>query len=81
MKNNHYWMCIIGPVNWNDIPAGGDLILRMPVRDKFNEVFGEDKICSSGWSVDEERYQLLRILHLLSTSELKKILNQYMKSK
>jgi len=79
MKNNLYWMCIIGPVDRKDIPQGGDAILRMPVRDVFNDVFGQDDVCASGWGIDEERYQLLRSLHLLSTSDLKKILKQHKK--
>lgn len=70
-----YWMCIIGDVDPKLYKGNGaDGPLRHAVRDKFNEIFGPDNVCSSGWGIDEERYQLLRSLHLKSTLELKTLL-------
>jgi len=80
-NNNLYWMCMIGPVDRKEIPEGGDSILRMAVRNKFYEVFGEDEVCASGWGIDEKRYQVLRILHLIPTKDLEKFIKQYQKSK
>ena len=73
-KKKNYWMCIIGGVSDKKLNKyfGADSILRMPVRNAFNEAFGADEVCSSGWGIDEERYQLLRIITNVSTEELKK---------
>jgi len=75
-KNKQYWMCIIGgvPKKKLDKYDGADSILRQPVRNSFNEFFGEDEVFASGWGIDEERYNLLRELHSKSTQELKKLL-------
>lgn len=75
-KNKQYWMCIIGGVSKKELNKhyGADSILRQPVRDAFNDVFGEDEVCASGWGIDEERYQILRVLQSKSTEELKKLI-------
>lgn len=70
-----YWMAIIGPADPNEYKGNGaDSPLRRAVRDKFNEIFGEDEVCASGWGIDEERYKVLRELHTKSTSDLIKAL-------
>lgn len=76
MKDKQYWMCIIGGVPKKELNKhwGADSILRQPVRQSFNDVFGEDEVCASGWGIDEERYNILRILHSKSTEELKKLI-------
>lgn len=53
---------------------GADWPLRQVVRNEFNEIFGEDEVCASGWGIDEERYELLRSLHLKPTQDLTKAL-------
>lgn len=75
-ENKQYWMCIIGgvPKKKLDIHFGADSILRQPVINAFNNTFGEHVVCASGWGIDEERYNVLRILHLKSTEELKKLI-------
>ena len=66
-----YWMCIIGPVNPDKYKGNGaDLPLRMAVRNTFNEIFGKDEVCASGWGISQERYEALRILHGFSTEKL-----------
>lgn len=70
-KDKQYWMCIIGGVSKHKIPFGGDSILRQPVRNAFNNAFGEDEVCSSGWGINEERYNLLRIITNVKTDKLK----------
>jgi hypothetical protein len=72
--SKEYWMCIIGGVDRNSLPMGSDSPLRMAVREKYFQMFGHDDVCASGWGIDEERYQVLRELHLKSTEELKKLL-------
>ena len=74
-KDERYWSCIIGPVDIKNLGGGEDATLRMPVRDAFNERFGEDKVCSSGWGITKERYELLRYLNSLDTEVLKKIVD------
>lgn len=70
-----YWMCIIGGVDPSKYEGNGaDYPLRQAVREKYYEIFGEDEVCASGWGINEERYHLLRSLHLKSTEELKKLL-------
>ena len=81
MKNNRYWMCIIGPVDDKDIPSTGDIMLRMSARNKFNELFGKDKVCTSGWSIDEKRYHLLQFISLLSNEDIEKLIKQHIESK
>lgn len=75
-KNKQYWMCIIGGVSKKELDKhfGADSILRQPVRKAFNNIFGEDEVCASGWGIDEERYEILRILDSKSTNELKKLI-------
>lgn len=48
-----FWYCIIGAIDRNKVPWGGDFPLRDTVQDKFIEMFGEqaDK-CSSGWGLN-----------------------------
>ena len=70
-NKKQYWMCLIGPVGPNKYKGNGaDLPLRMAVRDKFNEIFGPDEVCASGWGISQERYEALRILHMFSTEKL-----------
>lgn len=75
-KDKQYWMCIIGGVPKKELNNhfGADSILRQPVRYAFNNTFGEDEVCASGWGIDEERYNILRSLHLKPTEELKKFI-------
>lgn len=82
IKNKRYWMCIIGGTNPNLYKGNGaDFPLRMAVRDKYNEIFGEDEVCASGWGIDEERYNILRTLHSKSTEELKELLEIFKEEK
>lgn len=75
MGDKQYWMCIIGSTNPNKYKGNGaDFPLRNAVRDVYNDIFGEDEVCSSGWGIDEERYIILRDLHSKSTEDLKKLL-------
>lgn len=76
-KKKEYWMCIIGGVTKDKLGWGADWPLRQAVRDKFIEIFDQpDDVCASGWGIDEERYELLRTIHLKSTEELKKMLKK-----
>ncbi len=72
MENNtkRYWSCIIGPIEKNKIPFGGDFPMRDAVKNRFFEMFKEDAdICSSGWGLTEEMKTRLNIIsHLSITS-------------
>lgn len=60
-----YWLGIIGPVEDTDVPQGGDLPMRMAVRDEIEKLipnFG-NPVFSSGWDVTEE--QRKRVLDAL----------------
>jgi len=74
-----YWMCIIGGTNLSNKykGKGADWPLRQAVRNKYNEIFDTDDVCVSGWGIDEERYKILRNLHLKSTLDLKQMLFDY----
>lgn len=75
---NQYWMCIIGPTNPDNYKGNGaDGPLRANVKNTFYKIFGNHKVCASGWGIDEERYQLLRKLHSLPTITLKEILKTH----
>lgn len=76
MSNKQYWMCMIGPADPTEYKGNGaDFPLRNAVRNAFYDMFDpEDDVCSSGWGIDEERYQLLRTIHLYPTEDLKKVL-------
>ncbi|HRU00060.1 MAG TPA: hypothetical protein P5231_11030 [Ignavibacteriales bacterium] len=76
-KNKQYWYCLIGgvPKRKLDKYYGADSILRHPVRNAFNEVFGPDEVCVSGWGIDEERYNLLMLIESKSTEDLKNLLD------
>lgn len=76
-----YWMCIIGGVPKNKLGWGADGPLRMTVRNKFFNLFGDDDVCSSGWGINQERYEVLSSLHMLPTEKLKSILKKLDKSK
>jgi len=70
-----YWMCIIGGVDPSIYKGNGaDGPLRSVIRNKYNEIFGPDETCSSGWGIDEERFELLMKITNMSTEDLKKLL-------
>jgi hypothetical protein len=73
-EENRYWSCLIGPVPKSQLRNGEDATLRMPVRTAFYERFGNDEVCSSGWGITQERYELLRIIEGLPTPMLKKLI-------
>lgn len=77
MKNKklQYWSCLIGPADPNEYKGNGaDGPLRGAVRNVFFDIFGHDKVCASGWGIDQERYDILRNLDCRSTAELKKLI-------
>lgn len=69
--SKQYWYCIIGGVEQDNLPFGSDSILRQPVRDAFNQAFGQDKTCASGWGINEERYNAICTLMMYDTDTLK----------
>lgn len=82
-ERKEYWMCLIGPINPNKYKGNGaDFPLRMAVQNEFINMFDEcNEVCASGWGIDEERYEILRNLHILPTMDLKKMLKEHQKLK
>lgn len=77
-QKKQYWLCLIGGIAPEKIGWGADFPLRMAVREKYGEMFGEDEdVCASGWGIDEERYNILRDLHMLPTADLKTFLDMH----
>jgi hypothetical protein len=68
-----YWMCMIGAVPKDKLPIGADAILRQPVRNAFNNTFGTDMVCNSGWGIDEETYDMLSYIKTMKKEDLKKL--------
>jgi len=49
------WTCEIGPIPRDRVPDGGDLPLRLAVKEAFRQMFGEDaEFCASGWGRNKE---------------------------
>lgn len=71
-----YWMGIIGPEDPNKYQRNGaDSPLKDALRDAFGRMFGhQEEVLASGWGIDEERYELLRTLHIMPTQKLKELL-------
>ncbi len=63
-----YWSCFIGPVEADKIPSGGDFPFRMVVKNAYYNLFQESAdICSSGWGIDQEFFDLVQDLYILKT--------------
>ena len=54
MNKPRYWICIIGPVDDDKIPDGGDSPPRWAARTAQHKMTGVDPICSSGWFDKDE---------------------------
>jgi len=56
--SKEYWYCVIGPINREDVPSGGDFPMRTAVKDAFRDMLNEyADICSSGWGITEEDFK------------------------
>jgi len=79
-EKKFYWSCLIGgPIDPSKYEGNGaDWPLRQAVRDAYIKMFCEDnEVCSSGWGINEERYELLRKVNHIPTSDLKKLIKKY----
>lgn len=58
-----YWLCVVGPVERSDIPAGGDMPMRIVVNDAFERLvpYAGDVVLSSGWGVTEEQHERVMV--------------------
>lgn len=75
-NTDSYWFCLIGPAKRKDLPHGADFPLRISVRRAFTKMTKhDDKVCSSGWGVSEERFKVLRAVSVIEEddSDFKKI--------
>jgi hypothetical protein len=69
--NKEYWMCIIGSTTRDKLPNGADAPMRMPVREAFETITGEeDENCWSGWGLSEKRRLLIMEVWNMEESEL-----------
>jgi hypothetical protein len=48
------WVCIVGPVNSEDIPHNGDLPLRLALKNACFNMLGYVPGIGSGWGADDE---------------------------
>jgi len=56
--SKEYWYCVIGPIDREDVPWGGDFPMRSAVKDAFRDMLDEHaETCSSGWGVTEEDFK------------------------
>lgn len=64
-----YWLCVIGAVEKENIPDGGDYPMRITVRNMFESLFPTktDAVLASGWEITEEKYK--EILDILIREE------------
>lgn len=55
--NKKYWVCIIGPVDPDELSSdGSDSPMRTAIRDKFSDIIGRyAKDCWSGWGCTESQ--------------------------
>ena len=62
-----YWYCMIGPIERDKVPSGGDFLLRQAAKTYFEKTTGEEAdTCSSGWGVTEDEYrQIMDLKHEL----------------
>lgn len=49
MSTQRYWICIMGPVDAENISADGDSIPRIAAREAMEKTTGVSPICASGW--------------------------------
>ena len=57
--SKRYWYCIIGPVEGELIPPGGDGPPRGAARDAVIAMTGQDTTCASGW-IDQSEFDKIR---------------------
>lgn len=78
-----YWFCMIGSTEREQLPQGSDFPMRMAVREKYQKVTGEeDDICSSGWGLDQDTYDVVSKLLIIKTlypKKYKSLRNKIMK--
>ena len=77
-KNKKYWFCLIGPIDDNKIPSGGDCPPRKAAENAILKMCNiEDKRAdnienSSGWGVSELRAKYIRAAATIDEEILKK---------
>ena len=68
--NKHYWTCIVGPTNFNELEDGADAPMRTAVDKEFNKVTGHeyDKMWS-GWGANQEKADVLNYVCSLDEND------------
>lgn len=58
-----YWICVVGPVERSDVPAGGDVPMRIAVSNALEKLVPSagDVVLSSGWGVTEEQRERVMV--------------------
>lgn len=77
MKEDNYWLAVIGPVSKNELGNGMDSPLRMAVRGAFLKAFGRsEKWCSSGWGMSEKKANMVLECWNMEEDELSDLLKR-----
>lgn len=55
-----YWVCIIGPIEKDQLPPGADLPPRMAARNAVFDMTGDgEAACNSGWCGEAEYQRIM----------------------
>ena len=58
--NARYWVCIIGPIEQDQLPMGADLPPRMAARNAVFDMTGDEEVtCDSGWCGEAEYQRIM----------------------
>jgi len=52
--SSNYWVCIVGPIDSDELPDGADGPLRTAVLNRVREMTSDAVGCWSGWGCDEQ---------------------------
>ena len=73
-----FWSCVIGPISEDKVPFGADFPLRNAVNRIWLQMFEEPaEIHSSGWSMDEEKRDLLQTISHMDNADIRKMLTNF----
>jgi hypothetical protein len=58
--NARYWVCIIGPIERDQLPMGADLPPRIAARNAVFDMTGDGEVtCNSGWCGEVEYQRIM----------------------
>ena len=70
-SKKEYWMCIIGSTTRDRLPDGSDFPMRMPVRETFTKLTGQQaEHCWSGWGLTDKKRELIMKIWNMDEADL-----------